>query len=135
MENLIDSEPDAEVKLEAIKTYCKIGDRDWSLDNYFEHPDPEIRQAAITGLLGNKDNTLKETAEKTIGDLIHSSNHNDKKIAISILTQVKDEYDHPEHAQLINDTDLSVKEAAIKAVGKSAFKEYACCFINGDIPF
>ncbi len=123
LENLIANEQDIEVKHEAVKTYCKIGDSHWNPIAYFDNPHPEIREAAITGLLSNKDSTLKEMAEKIIGDLVRSTKSEDKKIAISILSQVKDEYDHPEHERLINDTDLSVKEAAIKAVGKSAFKE------------
>jgi AAA family ATP:ADP antiporter len=123
LDNLIVTEQEMEVKLEAIKTCCRIGDGDWNLTLYFEHPEPTIRKAALTGLLGNRDNALKLTAEKNIEELVHSDITDDKKIAISILAQVKDGYDHPAHGQLINDPDLAIKEAAIKAVGRGARKE------------
>ena len=123
LENLILNEKDIEVKNEAVKTFCKIGDYSWGLTTYFDHPDPEMRTAAITGMLNNSDTALKERAEKAIGELVISKEREDKKIAISILNQVKDEYDHPDHAQLINDADPAIRNAAIKAVGKAGCKE------------
>lgn len=123
LEDLILNEKDDTVKKEAVKTYCKIGNYAWGLMGYFNHPDPEIRKQAITGMLSNSENDLKEMAEKAIGHLLISGQEADKKIAISILNEVKDEYDHPEHRELINDENPAIREAAIKAVGKAACKE------------
>ncbi len=123
LEDLILNETDDAVKKEAVKTYCQIGNYAWGLMGYFNHPDPKIRKQAITGMLNSSDSDLKEMAEKSIGSLLISGSEADKKIAISILNEVKDEYDHPEHHKLINDENPAIREGAIKAVGKHACKE------------
>ena len=123
LEDLLLTEKDMDVKLEAVKTICKAGGEDWKLTTYLEHSEPAMRKAAIAGMLKNENILVKETAEKAMGQLLLSADTEDKKNAISILNQVKDEYDHPGHSRLINDADPSISEAAIKAVGKSCSKE------------
>ena len=130
LESLIRNETDTEVKSEAMKTLCKIGDNDWGLAEYLNHPESELRKAAITGMLGNSDMHLKEMAEKAIGRLMISTEGKDKQIAISILSEVKDEYDHPGHDWLINDEDPTIQEAAIKAIGKSCRNETLVALFN-----
>ncbi|RYF96911.1 MAG: hypothetical protein EOO00_01525 [Chitinophagaceae bacterium] len=123
LERLIEQESDEEVKSEAVKSYCKIGDTNWSLERYFSSADRLIRESAITGMLRNPDHTLKQMAEEAISQLIHSAYPTDRKTALSILAQVKNEYDHPDHALLLEDGDATIREAAIKAVGSAALKD------------
>jgi HEAT repeat protein len=130
LESLVRNEADTEVKSEAMKTLCKIGNNNWGLAEHLNHPESKMRKAAITGMLGNSDMHIKEMAEKAIGHLMISAEEKDKQNAISILSEVKDEYDHPGHDRLIEDNDPSIQEAAIKAIGKSCCSETLVALFN-----
>lgn len=123
LEALMQNEASADIKKEAVKTYCKIGSDTGNLAAYLDHPQEEIRKAAITGMLGNSDDHVKEMAERTINSLLLSTDKKDKKNAISILNEVKDKYNAAAHVQLINDADPEVRNLAIKAVGKATGRE------------
>lgn len=120
---LSQSQLDEVVKNEAIRAFCKIGNADWGLAAYLDHPQDEIRKAAITGMLENKDTRIKEMAEIVLSHLLRSTKTEEKKKAISILNTVKDEYTHPELVRLINDTDPVITDLAIQAVGKSGSQQ------------
>jgi AAA family ATP:ADP antiporter len=123
LENLIAGETEAEVKAEAVKSYCKIGEAHWSIQSYFSSGDPSIRDAAITGMLRNPDPALKQLAEDALAVMMKSEETFDRRTALSILTQVRNEYDHPVHAWLIADEDEAIRKSAISAIGKAASKE------------
>ena len=120
---LRDESIDSVVKAEAVKTLCKIGDEPSVLYRYLNSDEPVVRQAAITGTLGNHDGQLRGEAEKIIGALLHSDDVAEKKQALAILSEVKDDYDHPDRLALMNDPDITIKEAAITSIGKSVQTE------------
>jgi ATP:ADP antiporter, AAA family len=119
LEEVLQSETDNEVKIQAVKTFCKIAGEDWNLALLLDHPQENVRKAAITGMLVNKLSVIKEKAENLLNGLLHSNSKDDKLIAISIITDVKDEYDHPAHAYLLDDVDPYIRKLAMKAVGKA----------------
>lgn len=112
-----------EVRSEAIKTVCKIGKADWELAAYLADFNESVRTAAITGILRNSDERIKRMAEAAMTKLLSSGNKQDKLTLLGILDEVKNEYDTPVIAQLMKDTDPSVKKIAIQAVGKAANQE------------
>jgi AAA family ATP:ADP antiporter len=113
-----DSSPS--LKKEAIKTICKLADSHTELNAYLQHPDPELRQSALSGMLGNKRTATIAEAEKLLQQLLHSSNSSDLYTALMILEDVKDEYDHPHHAVLIDSDDPVIRRKAIEAIGSAA---------------
>lgn len=123
LENLVQGDAETAIKAAAVKTICKVGNKEWDLTEYLAHPDPVMRNAAVTGMTGNTDPTIKEVAERTISYLAKSGEKADKENAIAILGEVKDMYNHPDHSRLIHDTDPSIRDGAIKAVGRSCSKE------------
>ena len=123
LETLLQSTDDKVVKIETIRTLCKIGNQDWPLTKYLDDPEPEIRDAAITGMLGNQDIHIKDMAEKAISDMLASTKKEEKKKAIAILNQVKDEYGHPEYFRLVHDADAEIRSLAIRSAGRACPKE------------
>ena len=119
LEEMLRSEASGEVKEQAVKTLCKIADHDWELASYIHHQDESVRNAALTGMLGNAETSIKKIAEERLGGLLQSNDERDKLAAISILTEVKDDYDHPEHARLVDDSNPDIRELAMKGIGKA----------------
>jgi len=106
-----------------VKTLCKIADNDWDLATYIHHREEDIRKAAIAGMLINAEYNIKKIAEDILSSLLHSNDEKDKLAVISILNEVKGEYDHPEHARLVDDSNPSIRELAMKAIGKACHRE------------
>jgi ATP/ADP translocase len=123
LEDLINGEAETEVKAAAIKTISKVGNQEWGLTVYLDRPEPAMRNAAITGMTGNANPEIQSIASKSISDLVMSGKITDKQNALDILSQVKDEYDHPYHSRLISDDDPQITLGALKTVGKSSSKE------------
>lgn len=119
LEEMLRSEASGEVKVQAVKTLCKIADHDWELASYLHNNDEGVRNAAITGMLGNAEAGIKKIAEERLGVLLQSNDEKDKLAALSILTEVKDEYDHPGHARLVDDSNPNIRELAMKGIGKA----------------
>ena len=119
IDNLLDNEADEGVKIQAVKTYCRMAEKDWPVAVWLDHSDESIRKAAVTGMLANVNSNIMSKAENVLNSLLHSNNKGDKFIAISILAEVKDEYDHPSHAHLIDDTDDHISKLSIQAIGKA----------------
>jgi ATP:ADP antiporter, AAA family len=123
LEVLLQSDVSGEVRNQAVKTICKIADNELDLTVYINHHEEAIREAAIIGMLGSAENKIKKIAEDKLGSLLHSNNEKDKLTAISILAEIKDEYDHPEHARLVDDSNPDICELAMKAIGKACHSE------------
>jgi hypothetical protein len=120
-----------EVKSEAIKTVCKIGKADWELAAYLADSNEMVRTAAITGMLRNSDERIKGMAEAAMSNLLSSGKKQDKLTLLTILTEVKDEYDSPViGGQLIKDADPAIKSLAIEATGKAAAEETLALLFN-----
>ncbi|ULQ50668.1 HEAT repeat domain-containing protein [Flavihumibacter fluvii] len=111
------------VKGEAIKTICRLTENTPELLAYLNHPDSVIRQAAITGMLSNNRAANKETAEKELHLLLRSEHPEERDIALKILQEVKDDYDHPDHALLIESNHPETRKKAIDAIGRGALHE------------
>lgn len=120
---LLDESNEKELRVQAVKTFCKIAEKDWNLIPWLDHPDENIRKAAITGMLANSHISIKEKGENLLNRLLHSNNKEGKLVAISILSDVKMEYDHPAHAYLIGDSDPATRKLAMEAVGRACHPE------------
>lgn len=123
LHSFLESDINIQVRNEGVKTICKIADDETEVSSYLHSPETDIRSAAITGMLDNKHATIKMLAETAISDLLFSSEATHKFKVLFILTEVSDRYDHPAHARLINDEDQSIKNLAIKAVGRACTPE------------
>ncbi|MBC7829573.1 MAG: hypothetical protein H7122_17645 [Chitinophagaceae bacterium] len=121
LQTLLISDVSVTVKNEIVKTMCRIADNGQEISKYLDDPDEDIRKAATTGILDNNDVQINKMAETAISNLLLSTETENKKKVISILTEVKDKYDHPAHMHLVNDPDHRIRDLAITAVGK------ACC--------
>ena len=116
---MLQGELSDEVRSQAIMTFCKIEQSDRDLIAWLDHPQKQIRIAAITGMLANADPIVAKRGEDELNSLMLSNNREDKLAAVSILTELKNEYDHPGHAELINDENPHVRTLAMKAIGKA----------------
>lgn len=111
-----------EVQWLAVQALCREENSHTHQKHFSHHHHPNIRAAALSGMLLSKDEHAIQQAELKIGELIHSTDLNEKKLAVFILNKVKDHYMHPMHVQLFNESK-EIKINAIKAVGKSATEE------------
>ncbi|HUM66994.1 MAG TPA: HEAT repeat domain-containing protein, partial [Chitinophagaceae bacterium] len=122
LEQLLQQNTDSMVRQETVRAITRLGREDWNLDQYIEQPG-ELREAAIAGMLVNKDQNIRQKGQAALDQLFLSPEAADKIMLITILETVKDEYSHPNHSKLILDPDPAMRIAAINAVGKMAMKE------------
>jgi hypothetical protein len=111
------------IKAEAVKTLYRMSADENNLLQYITNADPETEQAAITGMLQNKNQEFKVKAREIINELTASDDVQKKKMAIAIMQEVKDEYYFPQVADLMKDNNAAVSEAALSAIGKAAGTE------------
>ena len=130
LETLLQSDAKGEVRNLAVKIFCKMADNDWDITAWLDHPEENIRKAAITGMLGNSDDNIKQKAGDNLNSLLLSNDQKDKITAISILDEVKEEYDHPEQVLLIDDDDPYIRDLAMKAIGKACNPETLVAIFN-----
>jgi len=134
LKSLADHDKNKEIQYLAAQSLCKEQDEHQHQKHYLHHHDPTIRIAAITGMLKNGSKENHQRAEELIDNLIHSDRLSDKQMAVQILTELKYDYCHPNHAELFK-SDRDTRLAAFKAIGGSAttallenvmgyFKEY-----------
>jgi HEAT repeat protein/ATP/ADP translocase len=120
---MLQGELSDEVRNQAVRIFCKIGQSDHDFISWLDHSQKQIRTAAITGMLANADPIVRKKGEDEVNSLLLSNSREDKLAAVSILAELKDEYDHPGHAQLINDENPHVRTLAMKAVGKACLPD------------
>lgn len=121
LEGLLKEKVSDELRYEIIKTICTISDDEKEVGFYLENPWDEIRMAAITGMLYNKSELIRKVGQKAVGNLLTLTAEKDKISAISLLKEVRNEFDHPGHAQLVGDAVAGTRWLAMQAAGK------ACC--------
>lgn len=119
LEQLLNDSENPVVKMEVVSALTRLGTEDWNLDQYISQS-RDIRQAAIAGMLINKDPNIYQKGQAALDQLLQRDNTEDKQLAIRILDAVKNEYDHPGHGALINDSSPATRAAAIQAVGRAA---------------
>ena len=115
---LTEHDENKEIQYLAAQSLCKE-QNEHHQKHYLHHHDPSIRIAAITGMLKSNNKENHQRAEEIISDLIRSDRTSDKQMAINILSEVKDDYCHPFHADLFN-TERSIRLKAFKAIGTAA---------------
>ncbi len=115
-------ETTASVKAEAVKTICQLGDNALELEAYLDHPDAQVQQAAMMGLLGNQQGISKSSAAEKLQSLAQG-NPTEKLAAIRIMDATRDTYSHSSHAALLSDADTGIRKKAIAAVGTAALAE------------
>lgn len=120
LEELLKTNISFEVRNEIIKTLCKIASGDWNLAIYLADKDEATRKFAVTGMLQNEDDRIKAMAEAAVNNLLNTATKENKKDIISILNEVKDQYQSPVHIQLVQNTDPDIRSQAIAAIGKAA---------------
>lgn len=121
LRSLLNEKGSDELKYEIIKTICAINDDDKEVSSYLDDPRQPIHIAAVTGMLYNRSSGIRELGHRAVGNLITRTAVKDNVPVIALLKEVRDEYDHPEHARLIEDTIAETRQLAIQAAGK------ACC--------
>ncbi len=122
LQELIHGNETAEIRQESVKAMAKIGKTDWGLRQFMDSSDEGIQKAALSGMLQNKESHVRNMAEEYMSRLIQRGEKSDKMQACEILNDVRDDYSHPLHYQLIKDPDAQVQANAIKACGKSSDK-------------
>lgn len=116
---MADHDENKEIQFLATQSLCKEQNEHHLQKYYLHHHDPAIRVAAITGMLKNGSKQNQRKAEELIDNLIQSHHHKDKQMAVQILSEVKDEYSHPHHAELFK-AERDIRLGAFKAVSRSA---------------
>jgi len=113
---------EAEIREEAVKAICKIGKHDWGLREYMENSDNSIQKAALSGMLLNHEQHVQHIASDHISRMIQHGGKADKLQVCEVLANVKDDYGHSLHHQLLSDADAQVQAYAIKTIGKASDK-------------
>ena len=111
-----------EVRFYAVQTLSKHESNPRFLNHFKQEHELSLKIAALSGMLINKNPEVVAKAEKIISSLINSSDSKEKKSAVFILSEVKDNYSHPEHPLLINEPG-EIRNSAIRAIGKAAGDE------------
>ena len=119
-----------EVRDQAVMTFCKIAENHGDIMPWLDHSHKQIRKAAIAGMLAHSDPIIKKRGENELSSLLTSKEREEKLAAISILAELKNDYDHHGHAHLINDEDPGIRTLAMKAVGRACLPETAAALIN-----
>ena len=123
LNNLSLADENNAVKRETIKTICRLAESTTEIQGYLNHPDAGIQQSAITGMLSNESAETKIFAEKELQNLLRAEGQHERDIALLILNEVKDEYDHPDHALLIESENPETRKKATNAIGRGASPE------------
>ena len=119
---LADHDHNKEIQYLAAQSLCKEENEHHHQKHYLHHHDPKIRLAAITGMIKSAGKENRQRAGELIQNLIQSDRITDKLMALQILTEVKEDYCHPNHADLFG-INRNLRLAAFKAIGRSATPE------------
>lgn len=117
---LASQHPNPDIRIEAIKTISKVSVLAGEVEAYLGHELQVIRKAGLCGMLMNQEAYIRDIAQEHIEKLVRSGDKIDHFLAIHILEEVKDNYDHPMMHRLITDADMQVQAMAIGAIGKAA---------------
>ncbi len=102
-----------------IKIMCRNGVDDQVIMPYLEHPEKEIRLAAITGLFFYGSGEGKEHATFILQQMMAAENTDERINAAEILSR-QEKCSHTELIlRLMNDHDAGVRKTAFIAAGKS----------------
>ena len=119
LKQLADHDEHSEIQYLAAQSLCQVQNDHHYQKHYLHHPDPTIRVAAITGMIKGQDKTNHKKAEELLDNLIHAEHGHDKQIALKTLAEVRNDYCHPNHADLFKES-RDVRIQALKAIGAAA---------------
>jgi len=119
---LADHDNNKEIQYLAAQSLCKEENERHHQKHFLHHNDPKIRLAAITGMIKSPGKENRQRAEELIDGLIQSARIIDKQMALQVLSEVKEDYCHPNHADLFL-IDRKLRLVAFKAIGQSATPE------------
>ncbi|MCU0386702.1 MAG: hypothetical protein MUE38_11785 [Flavihumibacter sp.] len=113
-----------EVSKVATQAVCKLTESLSEALVQYNQPDMEIQEAALCGMLCNKQKSIRFSAEEIVATLLRSALPEERKRGLHILGIVADEYDHPLHSVLLtNEKDNKVLETALAIIGNAASAE------------
>jgi ATP:ADP antiporter, AAA family len=119
---LADHDNNKEIQYLAAQSLCKEENERHHQKHFLHHNDPKIRLAAITGMIKSPGKENRQRAEELIDGMIQSARIIDKQMALQVLSEVKEDYCHPNHADLFL-IDRKLRLMAFKAIGQSATPE------------
>ncbi|MBL7769602.1 MAG: MFS transporter [Flavipsychrobacter sp.] len=112
------------VSKEATQAVCKLTDSLSEALFHYNQADTDIQEAAVCGMLCNKQKSIRFTAEEIIATLIRSASPEERKKALDILGIVADEYEHPLHSVLlISEKDDPLLEKGLSIIGHATSLE------------
>ncbi|HEY8398246.1 MAG TPA: Npt1/Npt2 family nucleotide transporter [Flavihumibacter sp.] len=135
LEKMLEKEESPEVKLEALTAVCKLSDSLSAIETYSNSSDPLLRNAALSGMLANRNRSIRFSAEEELAHLLRSENSRDKASALAILEQVSEEYDHPLLSLVLaREKDPTLLRSALAVIGQGASPETlrACMQLYND---
>ncbi len=117
---LIEIEPVVMVRARALQTLAALGDVDVieEVQPYLNHPIPQIKQGALVGLLrsGGIEGVL--VAGQQLLELANSSDPTKRLFAAQVLGEIGISNFHRPLLPLLQDEDITVRQAALTAAGK-----------------
>lgn len=119
---LADHAVNKEVQCLAVQSLCKEENGHHHKKHYLHHHDPDLRAAALAGMLLSSSVENRNEAEELIGELVRSDKDEDKKMAIEILINVKNQYCYPHLALFFTETE-DLRLSAFKTIGESVSPE------------
>ena len=122
LKHLADHSINKEVQKLAVESLCKEQNEHHHQKHYLHHHDPELKAAALRGMILSAEKESRTEAESLISDLINSNSKADRFSAIEILENVKNRYSHPQQHVLFK-LEPDVRKAAFKTIGTAANKK------------
>jgi ATP/ADP translocase/HEAT repeat protein len=113
-------DPSPTVQAAALQTFAVLGKSNSfpEIIPYLDHPDLQIRQGAITGLLHSGEANGMLAAEQKLFAMTGSSLAEERALAASVLGEIKGQRDFHPLELLLNDDDPAVRRAALKSAGR-----------------
>jgi ATP/ADP translocase len=124
LEQLTGTASAIDVSKEATQAVCKLTESLSEALSHYHQPDTAIQQAALCGMLCNRQKSIRFTAEEIIAALIRSASSDERMKGLGILGRVADEYDHPLHSVLLTtEKNNQVLENGLVTIGHAASHE------------
>ncbi|MCB8944373.1 MAG: cyclic nucleotide-binding domain-containing protein [Ardenticatenaceae bacterium] len=113
----IPQESSPEVLAVALRTLATLASSTVlsEIEPFLAHKNVQIRQGAFIGLLRNADTDVREDARQRLKHLAHTSDKVERQLAANIIAETGDPACKILLPQLLNDPDLSVRQAALTA--------------------
>lgn len=121
IQQMIATEPAADVRGVAIQTYALLGEPEQALEEirpYLNDPQPLVQRGAMVGLFRGHGIEGVLAAGERLLSLASSADGRDRLLAAQVLAGVGDPSFYRPLARLLQDPELSVRHAALLAAGQ-----------------